>query len=110
MKLDPGNALETMQETMTPVLEDIADEVRLSFDYFENQYEQEVAEACFSGGSVLFVGMDHILGNLLGVPAHIWDPTEGLDISSPHFDASLLEASNANMAVAVGLASRVRGM
>jgi type IV pilus assembly protein PilM len=110
MKLDPGNAVETMQETMTPVLEDIADEVRLSFDYFENQYEQKVAEAYLSGGSVLFPGMDHILGNLLGVPSRTWDPTEGLDISSPRFDASLLEGNNADMAIAIGLASRVRGL
>lgn len=109
MKVDPGNALETMQETMTPVLEEIAGEVRLSFDYFENQFEQEVQETYLSGGTVLFPGMDHFLGNLLGVPTRLWDPTEGLDISSSRFDASVLEGNNADMAIAIGLASRIRG-
>lgn len=110
MKVDPGNAMDTMQETMAPVLEDIAGEIRLSFDYFENQFEFEVEETYLSGGSVLFPGMDHFLGNLLGVPTRLWDPTEGLDIGSPRFDASVLEGNNADMSIAIGLASRIRGM
>ena len=110
MKEDPGGALETMQDAIVSVLEDIGAEVRLSFDYYENQFDQEVKEVYLSGGSVLFPGIDRMLGNVFGLETHLWDPTEGLDITSPRFDASRLEGMNSDMAIAVGLATRLRSL
>jgi len=107
MKEDPGGALKTMQDAMESVLEDISSEIRLSFDYYENQFDQEVKEVYLSGGSVLFPGVDKMIGGILGLETRLGDPLEALDINSPKFNAGYLDGMNSDMAVAVGLASRV---
>jgi type IV pilus assembly protein PilM len=108
MKKDPGGALESMQDAMLPVLEDIGSEIRLSFDYHENQYDQEVKEVYISGGSVLFPGIDTMLGQIFNLPVKVWDPTEGLEIQS--FNPAGMGGSNSDMAIALGLASRLSSM
>jgi type IV pilus assembly protein PilM len=106
MKKDPGGAQEAMQDAMLSVLEDIGAEIRLSFDYYENQFDADVKEVYLSGGSVKFPGMDTVLGQIFNIDTFLWDPTEGLDIQT----TGTLEGSNADLAVAVGLASRLAGM
>jgi type IV pilus assembly protein PilM len=108
MKEDPGGALETMQDAIVPVLEDIGSEIRLSFDYYENQFDQEVKEVYLSGGSVLFPGMDRLLLNIFNLDTHIWDPMEAVDITNARLDMGQLEGMNSDMAVAVGLATRLK--
>ncbi len=110
MKEDPGQALESMKEAFSSVLEDIGSEVRLSFDYYENQFDQQVQEVCLSGGSVLFPEADKMLSEVLGLEAKIWDPLEALDTSDLSEQVSQLGANGAKLAVAVGLASRLAGM
>ena len=106
MKRDPGGAFESMQDAMLPVLEDIGSEIRLSFDYHENQYDQEVKEVYISGGTVLFPGIDNMLAQIFNLPIKVWDPTEGLEINGPGSGSGL----NSDMAIAMGLASRLRNM
>jgi len=108
MKKDPGGALESMQDAMLPVLEDIGSEIRLSFDYHENQYDQEVKEVYISGGSVLFPGIDTMLAQIFNLPVKVWDPTEGLEITS--FNPGGMGGANSDMAIALGLASRLRNL
>lgn len=108
MKKDPGGALESMQDAMLPVLEDIGSEIRLSFDYHENQHDQEVKEVYISGGSVLFPGIDTMLTQIFNLPIKVWDPTEGLEITG--FNPGGMGSSNSDMAIALGLASRLRNM
>jgi len=110
MKEDPGGALETMQDAIVPVLEDIGSEIRLSFDYYENQFDQEVKEVYLSGGSVLFPGMDKMLAKIFNLETRLWDPMEALDLSGGRFDASRLQGMNSDMAIAVGLAMRLRSL
>jgi len=106
MKRDPGGAFESMQDAMLPVLEDIGSEIRLSFDYHENQYDQEVKEVYISGGTVLFPGIDNMLAQIFNLPIKVWDPTEGLEVTG-HAAGS---GNNSDMAIAMGLASRLRNL
>lgn len=109
MKEDPGGALETMQDAIVPVLEDMGSEIRLSFDYYENQFDQEVKEVYLSGGSVLFPGLDRMLANIFNLETHTWDPMEAVDIAAgPRLDPEML-GGNYDMAIAVGLATRLGG-
>jgi type IV pilus assembly protein PilM len=108
MKKDPGGALESMQDAMLPVLEDIGSEIRLSFDYHENQHEQEVKEVYISGGTALFPGIDTMLTQIFNLPIKVWDPTEGLEITS--FNPGGMGGANSDMAIALGLASRLRNL
>jgi len=107
MKRDPGGALESMQDAMLPVLEDIGSEIRLSFDYHENQYDQEVKEVYISGGTVLFPGIDNMLAQIFNLPIKIWDPTEGLEITGARMGEN---GQNTDLVIALGLASRLRNL
>jgi len=106
MKKDPGGALESMQDAILPVLEDIGSEIRLSFDYFQNQYEQEVKEVFLSGGTASFPGIDTMFAQIFNLPTKLWDPTEGLEIAGAA--GAGMGGVNSEMAVALGLASRLR--
>jgi len=110
MKEDPGQALDSMKEVFAGVLEDIGSEVRLSFDYYENQFDQQVQEVCLSGGSVLFPDADKLLAETLGLQAKLWDPLEALDTSAVADQITQVGKSSAKLAVAVGLASRLLKM
>ena len=105
MKKEPGGALESMQDAMLPVLEDIGNEIRLSFDYFENQYDQQVKEVYLSGGTAYFPGVDTMLTQIFNLPVKVWDPTEGLEISG--VSPAGMGGANSDMAIALGLASRI---
>ncbi len=107
MKSDPGEATETIQDAMLPVLEDIGSEVRLSFDYFENQFDETVGTVWLSGGTAGFPRIEQMVSDVLSIETRLWDPTEGLDIGNPRLDISALEGMNSDMAVAIGLASRI---
>ncbi|MCW8133635.1 MAG: type IV pilus assembly protein PilM [Planctomycetota bacterium] len=106
MKKDPGGALESMQDAMLPILEDIGNEIRLSFDYFENQFDQQVKEVFMSGGTAYFPGVDTMFTQIFNLPTKIWDPTEGLEIRGGH--TAGLGGANSDLAIALGLASRLR--
>jgi type IV pilus assembly protein PilM len=110
MKEDPGQALESMKEAFSSVLEDIGSEVRLSFDFYENQFDQQVQEVHLSGGSVLFPEADKMLSEILGLSAKLWDPLEALDTSDLSEQVAQLGKTSAKLAVAVGLASRLAKM
>jgi type IV pilus assembly protein PilM len=110
MKEDPGDALESMKESFAGVLEDIGSEVRLSFDYYENQFDQQVQEVYLSGGSMLFPGVDKVLSEVLGLEAKLWNPLEALDTTALESQVAQLGKTTAKLAVAVGLASRLAGM
>ncbi|MBI3832612.1 MAG: type IV pilus assembly protein PilM [Planctomycetes bacterium] len=107
MKKEPGGALESMQDAMLPVLEDIGNEIRLSFDYFENQYDKQVKEVFISGGSAYFPGMDTMFTQIFNLPTKVWDPTEGLEITG--VNPAGMGGANSDMTVALGLASRILG-
>jgi type IV pilus assembly protein PilM len=110
MKEDPGDALDSMKEAFSGVLEDIGSEVRLSFDYYENQFDQQVQEVYLSGGSVLFPGVDKVLSEVLSLEAKLWNPLEALDTTALESQVAQLGKTTARLAVAVGLASRLAGM
>jgi len=110
MKEDPGQALESMKEAFASVLEDIGSEVRLSFDFYENQFDQQVQQVHLSGGSVLFPEADKMLSEILGLSAKLWDPLEALDTSDLSEQVAGLGKTSARLAVAVGLASRLAKM
>jgi type IV pilus assembly protein PilM len=108
MKEDPGEARHGMEEAMMPVLEDLGSEIRLSFDYYENQFEQTVNRVYLSGGTIRFPGLVEALGQILEVEARRFTPFESLDVRAT--DDVILRERASDMVVALGLASRLRGM
>jgi len=95
-------------EAVSQVLDDLANEIFLSFDYFENQFDAQIKTVYLSGGGSRLKGIQGVLGQTLNRTVEIWDPVAGFDISLTQQQASRLKESAPQLAVAMGLASRLR--
>ena len=109
-KRDPGDHPEEVMEAVMPTFDDLANEVLLSFDYFENQFDREVEEVYLSGGGARMAGVEEVLERTLNRPTHRWDPTEGIEIHEGTVDCGVVQVDGGPLAVAIGLASRVQEM
>ncbi len=107
MKLAPGDALESIVDAAMPAFEDLANEIRLSFDYVEGQFDTEVANVVLSGGTSLLPTVGNILGNILSRPVFVFDPLAGLDLVPSKYDIHGLDANSPGLTVAIGLAAHV---
>lgn len=81
--------------TIRPVIENMAEELRLSFDYFENLCGKTIDKVFISGGCCNLKGLDNLLKDELNIDIARWNPLGLADFSNkPEF------------AVAAGLALR----
>ncbi|NOX98069.1 MAG: type IV pilus assembly protein PilM [Nitrospirae bacterium] len=93
-------------KALNPILEDLAGELRRSFDYYENQtLEKIINKVLFSGGGAQLKDLDKFLTKALGLPVSVWNPLEGLDTSSIS-NGQELEKHAPLLGVAIGLALR----
>jgi type IV pilus assembly protein PilM len=107
MKANPEGRQEAIEESILPVLDDLGNEIHLSFDYFENQFDCEVDEVYISGGSAAIPGLKNSFERIFDRRIQFWDPTENLEIRSDRIDVQELKDHRGQLAVAVGLASRL---
>ncbi len=107
-KRDSTESSEELMEAVMPSLDDLANEILLSFDYFENQFDREVEEVYLSGGGARLTGVEQALERTLGRPTRLWDPTEGIEIHDGAVDVDLVQENTSQLAVAIGLAARVQ--
>ena len=103
-----GDQTERVRGAVTPAVDDLATEVRLSFEYFENQFDRGVDEVLLSGGGARLAGLSEDLGRIVDRPTAPWDPTGDLPIAADRVDANSLREHAPEIAIAVGLASRLR--
>ncbi|MGH7162794.1 MAG: type IV pilus assembly protein PilM [Planctomycetota bacterium] len=107
-KREPGEHPEEVMEAVMPSFDDLANEILLSFDYFENQFDREVEEVFISGGGAKLHGVDEALERTLNRPTRRWDPTDGIEIHEGAVNSAMVRENAGQLAVAVGLASRVQ--
>jgi type IV pilus assembly protein PilM len=107
IKATPGDALEALVDAAMPAFEDLANEIRLSFDYVEGQFEQQVSTVVLTGGSSQLATIGEILGNILGRPVHVLDPLAGMDLLPSKYDLHGLDANAPGLTVALGLAAHL---
>jgi type IV pilus assembly protein PilM len=107
MKLAPGEALESIVDAAMPAFEDLANEIRLSFDYVEGQFDTEVANVVLSGGTSQLPNFGNILGNIISRPVFVFDPLAGLDLVPSRYDIHGLDANSPGLTVALGLAAHI---
>jgi type IV pilus assembly protein PilM len=108
LKRDPGESFDQLRQAVLPAIEDLGNEIHLSFDYFENQFDREVDEVYLSGGGSLLPLLEEAFEKNFEKRTRTWDPTENLKVNSDTVDVGRLKANSAQLAVAVGLASRIR--
>lgn len=107
LKCEPGDQTGEVEEAILPTLDDLGNEIQLSFDYFENQFDRVVEEVYISGGSSKLPGLQRAFEGAFEKSVVFWNPLEGVDIRGG-VDAKSLSAYAGQLAVGVGLAARVR--
>jgi type IV pilus assembly protein PilM len=107
LKMNPQGKEDTIEESILPTLDDLGNEIHLSFDYYENQYDREVDEVFISGGSSRIPGLKTSFERVFDRRIHFWDPTENLEVRSDRVDIQDMKDHGSQLAVAVGLASRI---
>lgn len=108
LKRDPQVYALEVQEAVSSVVDDLANEVQLSFDFFESQFEKEVEEIFISGGGSQFFSLEPDFERIFGKRINHWDPTENFAIQEDQVDVESLKYYAPQLAIAMGLASRIR--
>jgi type IV pilus assembly protein PilM len=108
LKQRPGADVERVRGAVGHAVDDLAAEIRLSFEYFENQFDVGIDEVLLSGGGSRLARLDEDLARIFDRPTASWDPTGDLPIAAGSVDVDTLKEHVSELAVAVGLASRVR--
>ncbi len=80
-------------------------QIRLSFDYYENQFGKGIDGIYISGGGAKDTAVNERLKQAFGLEMIVWDPTAKLVIS-PKVDSKALKEISGQMAVCIGLAIR----
>ncbi len=107
IKIAPNEKGEDLEEAVLPILDDLGNEVHLSFDYYENQFDQQVEEIFISGGSSGIIGLESSFERIFNRKISFWDPTENMEVKSDRVDVDTLKATAPRLPVAVGLATRM---
>jgi type IV pilus assembly protein PilM len=107
IKCDPQEKAPEVQSAIVPILDDLGNEINLSFDYFENQYDSEVTEVYLSGGSSLLPFLEESFERIFEKKTRVWNPIEGLKVKSDNVDIDSLNRFAPQLAVGVGLAATV---
>ena len=101
-----GNA-DQLREAVMSSIEDLGNEIHLSLDYFENQFDKAVDEVYLSGGASRLRFLGEAFEKIFEKRVRAWDPTENLKIDETAVDTAKLKENASQNAIAVGLASRI---
>jgi len=106
LKLAPKDKAAEVTSSSRAVLNNLFDDVKLSFNYYENQCGRGVDELYVSGGSSGFAGLEAAFQEAFGMKPVFWDPLKFLISNSPKIDIRAFEKTKNCFAVAAGLALR----
>jgi len=102
----PGDKMDQVVEILAPVLDDLGNEVRLSFEFYETQFDKPVEEVYLSGGASLMPNLEKFLERIFDVKTLRWDPTENMSFGLDGVGVETVKQNSARLAIVVGLAAR----
>lgn len=105
IKMNPNERDPEADEIIRNILQNIIDEVRLSFSYYENQSGKSVEKVFVTGGTSKIKEFKNLLQENIGIEISQWDPTAGVEIDAG-VDTQLLASVKEQLGVAIGLALR----
>lgn len=91
---------------ITPVLIELATEIRRSIDYYTTRYQTRPEQVYLCGGTARIHKLDQFLANELGIPVLIADPTANLAVQCPSYTPDYLREVSPLFPVSIGLAIR----
>ncbi|MFN6144725.1 MAG: type IV pilus assembly protein PilM [Planctomycetota bacterium] len=105
LKRNPGAQIEVVSDACAQVLEDMGNEINLSFDFFENQFDGAVQEVRLTGGTALLPFLEESFERIFEKRTKTWNPVEGLKTDGDEVDVEQLNLQAPQLAVAIGLAA-----
>ncbi len=107
LKRESGENADQLREAVMSSIEDLGNEIHLSLDYFENQFDKAVDEVFLSGGASRLRFLGEAFEKIFEKRVRAWDPSENLRIDEGSLDVAKLKENASQVAIAVGLASRI---
>lgn len=107
LKTNPGNSKSDVELITKSAVFSLLDEIRLSFDFYENHCGESIQKIYMSGGSSRLEGLNDLIKDISAADIVYWDPFTNIDIDS-NVDAAALRPMKSSFAVAVGLGLRGR--
>lgn len=105
LKHDTAKRNEEMLGMLKGALLHLAEEIKISFTYYENQYGKGVDEVYISGGTSSLRGLDVILKESTGLEYRRWDPLSPFEVSAD-ISRETLDRLRPSLVVCSGLALR----
>lgn len=105
LKINPKDKAAEVAEKTKTILHAIADEIRLSFSYYENQSGRNIEKVYLGGGMTASPNICELMKENLDMDAALWDPA-GFMIPGSSVDSGLLNLIKYQMGTAIGLALR----
>lgn len=106
LKVAPKEKTMEMQNASKPALDNLLDDVKLSFSYHENQSGRSIDEIYVLGGGGALLGLEDAFQEAFGSKPSRWNPFQFLDTASSGIDTDTMNRMKDSFAVAVGLALR----
>ena len=103
LKHKPGEKRDDVTNIVTPILEKLISQMRMSFDYFETQFGRNVNKLYISGGTSYLFNIVDFLKDNLGIDIMMWNLFESVQLPKT---AKEIEESSALFTVAAGTALR----
>lgn len=107
MKVNPGDNLLTVLESIETVVYDVCNDIRSSIDYFEAQYEVPVDEIYVTGGAANTAGLAEGLEKVCQKRVTKWRPAEMVPRELTPDAESAIRESFDQATIALGLAARL---
>ena len=101
---EEGNK-EVIAQAIESVMEDLINEVQLSFGYFENTYSGGIGNIFCTGGMSRHEGIIEHFSKSLGIQASKWDPISSISLAET-ISKQDMEQFSSQLGVSIGLALR----
>lgn len=102
----PKEKSQEVAEHLKTAFNNLLEEIKLSFNYYENQGGRSIDEIFISGGGIGLFGLNEIFQENLGSKPTLWKPLSFLNKEKAAIDKALIEAQEQNLAIVSGLVLR----
>ncbi|MBF0532940.1 MAG: type IV pilus assembly protein PilM [Candidatus Omnitrophica bacterium] len=103
LRNQPGDRLEAVMGVYEAPAQNLIREIRLSFDYFSTENDQDVKAVYLTGGGALIPGIVPVLQNQMDSALTVWNPLQYLKIPAS-ISAAEVESRGVKFGAALGLA------
>jgi len=104
--VDDGSTEAQVFQAISGVLVDLANELRMSLDYYSNRYSKMPERMYLCGGTAKMPKLDEFLSRELGLPVEVADPIKNLPVRIPAASPQYLNEISPLLSVCIGLAIR----